>query len=252
MSVSFTYPYPRPALTCDSVVFTMRGDDLAVLLIRRKNEPFRDRWALPGGYLNENESLERAAVRELAEETGITSAKLEQIGAFGDPGRDPRGHTVTVGWMTFLVSEPKVTAGDDAAAAEWHALRTLALEGGTSSLRVAPASTKKSKAPSAKKRTSSRVGGSRVRLAFDHAKIVAHAYRRLCQHLDDPVRDRAFDLLPVRFTLAEVQHFYEVVLGRSLPQRSFKKSLLERGLVVPSTSKPTRKPSDQLYRWSRR
>jgi 8-oxo-dGTP diphosphatase len=250
LRVPFTYPYPRPAVTCDAVVFTMRGDDLAVLLIRRKEEPFRGLWALPGGYVNENESLDRAAARELAEETGISSAKLEQIGAFGDPGRDPRGHTVTIAWLTFLVSEPKVTAGDDAAAAEWHAFRTLALDGGPTP-RSAPVTKARAKARTAPRRTS-RSGSAQVRLAFDHAKILARAYRRLCQHLDDPVRDRAFDLLPSRFTLAEVQHFYEVVLGRSLPQRSFKKNLLDQGLVVPATSKPTRKPADQLYRWNRR
>ena len=111
----FTYPYPRPAVSCDVVVFTMRADDLAVLLVQRRDEPFKGQWALPGGFVNENESLERAAARELSEETGLTGARLEQLGAFGDPGRDPRGHTVTVAYVTFLVAEAKITAGDDAA-----------------------------------------------------------------------------------------------------------------------------------------
>ncbi|MBX3231228.1 MAG: NUDIX hydrolase [Labilithrix sp.] len=223
----FSYPYPRPAVTCDTVVFTMRGDDLAVLLIQRGDEPFKGHWALPGGFVNENEALDRAAARELAEETGLTGARLEQIGAFGDPGRDPRGHTVTIAWATFLVAEAKVTPADDAALAEFVPLRTIVIEGAATRRRP-------------------------IRLAFDHAKILAKAYRRLCRHLDDPVRDRSFDLFPSRFTIAELQHLYERILGKTAPLRAFKKQLLDRGLVIPATTKPTKKPAEQLYRWNRR
>ena len=118
----FTYPYPRPSVTADVVAFTMRADDLAVLLITRKDEPFKGCWALPGGFVNENESLDRAAARELHEETGLTvhPSKLEQLGAFGDPGRDPRGHTVTVAFVTFRATETSINPGDDAIEAEWH------------------------------------------------------------------------------------------------------------------------------------
>jgi 8-oxo-dGTP diphosphatase len=210
------------------VIFTLRGEDLAVLLIQRGADPFKGSWALPGGFVNENESLDRAAARELQEETGLSNSRLVQIGAFGDPGRDPRGHTVTIAWATYLVAEPKVTAADDAAAAEWHSLKDLALPGVTS----------KKKKP--------------VKLAFDHAKILAQGFDRLCRHLDDPVRDRSFDLLPSRFTLAELQHIYAAILGKSESPRAFKKRLIDRGLVVPAASKPTRKPAEQLYRWNRR
>lgn len=258
--VPYSYAFPRPAVTCDAVVFTMRADDLAVLLVQRKDEPFRGRWALPGGYVNDNESLERAVGRELAEETGITGAKLEQLGAFGDPGRDPRGHTITVAYMTFLVAEAKITAGDDAAAVEWVSFRRLALEPGPAGPRaparppgrapapaVVRARTKRSAAP---RRAPARASGS-IHLAFDHATILARAYERLCQHLDNPMRERAFNLLPTRFTLADVQHFYEVVLGRALPQRTFRKRLLDQALVVPAAAAPTKKPAEQLYRWNR-
>ena len=245
-NVPFSYAYPRPAVTCDVVVFTMRSDDLAVLLIQRKDEPFKGRWALPGGFVNENESLERAAARELSEETGLSGARLEQIGAFGDPGRDPRGHTVTIAWMTFFVAEPAVTAGDDAAAAEWHSFRSLVLDDGASSVTSAV----KRRAPTPAPKRSAR--GSGVRLAFDHARIVTRAYATLCRHLDDPLRDRRFDMLPSRFTLAELRRFYEVVLGRSLTQRSFNKRLLTQELVVPAASRPTKKAAEQLYRWNRR
>ena len=247
-AVAFSYPYPRPAVTCDAVVFAMRADDLAVLLIQRKEEPFKGRWALPGGYVNENESLERAAARELSEETGITGAKLEQLAAFGDPGRDPRGHTITVAYVTFLVAEAKITAGDDAAAAEWISFRRLALDESAATGATA------SRAPARRsaRRTPARSGGARrIQLAFDHAKIISQAYKRICQYLDDPLRPRGFELLPSRFTLADLQHFYEVVLGRSLPQRSFRKRLLDHHLVVAAGSKPARKPAEQLYRWNR-
>ncbi|MBX3202060.1 MAG: NUDIX hydrolase [Labilithrix sp.] len=255
----YSYAFPRPAVTCDAVVFTMRADDLAVLLVQRKDEPFRGRWALPGGYVNDNEPLERAVLRELAEETGITGAKLEQLGAFGDPGRDPRGHTITVAYMTFLVAEAKITAGDDAAAVEWVSFRRLALEPGPASAgsrpparrAIAPAVVNaKAKRGAAPRRAPARASGP-IYLAFDHATIVARAYQRLCQHLDDPVRERAFNLLPTRFTLADVQHFYEVVLGRALPQRTFRKRLLDQALVVPAAAAPTKKPAEQLYRWNR-
>lgn len=221
----------------------MRPDDLAVLLIQRKSDPFKGRWALPGGFVDENESLERAAKRELAEETGLSGAKIEQVATFGDPGRDPRGHTITVAWLTFFVAEPKIKAGDDAAAAAWLPLRSLALgpEGGGRG------------APTAKKRAAS--GGKAkpgVQLAFDHAKIISAAYRRLCVILEDPVRERRFDFLPSRFTLAELQRFYEVVSGRSFPPRTFKKNIVERGLVVAAGTTPAAKAAMQLYRWNKR
>ncbi|HVH45900.1 MAG TPA: NUDIX domain-containing protein [Labilithrix sp.] len=244
----FTYPYPRPAVSCDVVVFTMRADDLAVLLIQRKGEPFKGQWALPGGFVNENESLDRAAARELSEETGLTGARLEQLAAFGDPGRDPRGHTVTIAYVTFLVAEAKITPGDDAAAAEWHAFRKLSL-----GVRPISGTARRSARRVGRARKTSRSGATDiVPVAFDHGKIIARAHRRLLQCLDDPLRDRAFDLLPSRFTLAELHRFYEVVSGRTLPQRMFRKRLLDYELVLPATSKPTAKPADQLYRWNRR
>jgi 8-oxo-dGTP diphosphatase len=249
--VPFTYPYPRPAVTCDAVVFTMRADDLAVLLIRRKDEPFKGRWALPGGFVNENESLDRAAARELAEETGITGARLEQLGAFGDPGRDPRGHTVTIAYLTFLVAEAAIVAGDDAASAEWHSFRRLALDEEVAPHPVPARRAAGRRIGTARRSAAREKDTGPVRLAFDHAKIVSRAYRRLCQHLDDPLRDRTFELLPSRFTLAELQRFYEVVLARSLAPRTFRKRLLDHNLVVPASSKPTKRPAEQLYRWNR-
>lgn len=243
--VSFDYSFPRPSVTCDVVVFTIRYDDLAVLLIRRKKDPFRGSWALPGGFVNENEALDRAAARELYEETGVSGVKLDQISAFGDPGRDPRGHTVTVAWMTYLVAEVGIVAGDDAERAEWYPLRSLGIEQ-IPQLAAKPAS--------ASGRGSGRATGNkgRVRLAFDHERIIVAAYRRLCQNLDPLLRDVAFDLMPPRFTLAEFRQTFEIVFGRPLTAPSVRRNLVDRGLVVPATHKPAARPSRQLYRWHRR
>jgi 8-oxo-dGTP diphosphatase len=241
-------------VTADVVAFTLRADDLAVLLVRRKDEPFKGSWALPGGFVNENESLDRAAARELLEETGlgVSVSKLEQLGAFGDPGRDPRGHTITVAFVTYRATETSINAGDDAIEAKWIPLRALDL-GEVSTARSIPPPPPRGTLASkkAKKRTTPQRAPARVSLAFDHAKIVSRAYRRLCRHLDDPTSDSAFDLFPPRFTLAELRRIYEVVIGKKLGPRVIRQHLVDRSIVVPATAEPTARASTQLYRWNR-
>jgi len=246
--VPFTYAYPRPSVTADVVAFTMRGDDLAVLLIKRKSDPFKGSWALPGGFVDENESLERAAARELHEETGLSGLKLEQLGAFGDPGRDPRGHTVTVAFVAFRVAEPSITPGDDAVDAQWQSLRSLDLGPLSVSRSLPPPPAKGAKKKASSKRSARPQAA--LTLAFDHARIIRRAYRRLCRYLDDPVRDGAFDIVPPRFTLAELKRIYEVVLGRPLTPRMIRTHLVDRGLVVAASTRPTAKAAAQLYRWN--
>ena len=104
----YTYDYPRPALTVDIVTFTLRNDCLQVLLVRRGNEPFKGMWALPGGFVHMEESLEEAAARELKEETGVQDAYLEQLYTYGDPQRDPRGRVVTVAYFALIPSDATV------------------------------------------------------------------------------------------------------------------------------------------------
>lgn len=116
----YCYDHPRPALTVDIALFHRSGRRVEVLLIKRAREPFKGLWALPGGFVDKDESLEAAAARELLEETGLSGIHLEQIGAFGDPGRDPRGHTVSVVFAAVVDQRIQARAADDAADAAWR------------------------------------------------------------------------------------------------------------------------------------
>ncbi|HEX8087366.1 MAG TPA: NUDIX hydrolase [Blastocatellia bacterium] len=118
----YCYEHPRPAMTVDIVLFCREAERIKVLLIKRGRDPFKGRWAFPGGFVDENESLEDAAARELHEETGLENVPLRQVGAFGDPGRDPRGHTVSVVFAALLETRAEAKAGDDAEDAAWHAV----------------------------------------------------------------------------------------------------------------------------------
>ena len=139
--IMFTYKYPRPAVTADCVVFAQVKDQVKVLLIERGDEPCKGMWAIPGGFMNMNETAEEAAVRELKEETGIELTKVEQIGAFSKVDRDPRGRVITVAFYAVIGKAVKAVGQDDARRAKWFPLTKL------------PA------------------------LAFDHAEILAAAKR---------------------------------------------------------------------------
>lgn len=247
----FRYPFPRPAVTCDVVAFTMQSDDLAVLLVRRKKAPFRGAWALPGGFVDENEPLERAASRELVEETGVTGARLEQLGAFGDPGRDPCGHTITVAWMTFLLVEVSLQPGDDATEARFVPLRSLDLSNVPPLRAKAPRASVTRSLRSSTRRPSRAGDASILPLAFDHGVLVQRAYERLRRHLDHPLEDPSFAFLPPRFTLLELKRTYEVCLDRAFTMSTIRKNLVDRGLVVPAAPRQATKPAMQLYRWNR-
>jgi 8-oxo-dGTP diphosphatase len=121
--MAHTYEYARPSVTVDVVIVT-RDPDPRVLLIRRKKDPFAGTWALPGGFVDPGETLAAAAARELREETGVVGMNLEQLAAFGDPGRDPRGWTVSVAFLARVDAGTKATAADDAAEAGWYPLDT--------------------------------------------------------------------------------------------------------------------------------
>ncbi|MFY9227676.1 MAG: NUDIX hydrolase [Blastocatellia bacterium] len=121
-----TTNYPKPSVTVDTIIFALHQQDIKILLIKRKYPPFANKWAIPGGFVDVNEALPLAAARELEEETGLKNMELKQFYSFGDPGRDPRGHTVTIAYHTFLASIPAEVAGaDDADEAEWFSIKSL-------------------------------------------------------------------------------------------------------------------------------
>lgn len=226
--------FPRPSVTVDLVIFTILDRDLKVLLIRRRLHPFKGALALPGGFLrvgdgvgpgaDQGEDLEAAAHRELAEETGLPpgSVYLEQLGAFGAPGRDPRMRVITVAWFALVRPDlaPLVKAGSDAADAGWFSLTELAGE----------------------------------RLAFDHRQILDAAVARL--ERDVQHTDVAYELVPRRFTITELRSVYEVIQGRRLDPGNFRRSfqrLLDDGLVVetPGERYTGRRPA-KVYRFKGR
>lgn len=122
--MSYTYKYPRPAVTTDCVVFT-KEEEPKVLLIQRGNEPYKGCWAFPGGFMNMEETAEECAVRELKEETGLTVNQIQQIGAYSKVDRDPRGRTVSIAYLAIVDAPTAVSGMDDAAKAAWFPLASL-------------------------------------------------------------------------------------------------------------------------------
>ena len=193
------YKYPQAAITADCVIFSYDGKDLLVLLVKRGLEPFKDSWALPGGFIRPNETVEEGAKRELFEETSLRAEYMEQIRVFSDPDRDPRQRVVTVPFFA-LVKHSEGVGGDDAAEARWFPV---------------------DKVPD---------------LAFDHAQILAVARESLKHSLYfNPV---SFDLLPEQFTMPQLQRLYELILGRKFDRRNFARKmkaldiLNEQGVVT--------------------
>jgi len=215
--VSFTYDHPRPALTVDCVVFGLDDEDLKVLLIQRDLDPFKGRWALPGGFVQEDEGLEEAARRELQEETGLDRVFLEQLYTFGDVGRDPRGRVVSVAYYALVkLGDHRVRAATDAREASWFAVWDT---------------------PS---------------LAFDHDRILQTALGRLKGKVR--YQPLGFELLPPKFTLSQLQRVYEKILERPLDKRNFRKKLLAMELLVEleEVEQDVAHRAARLYRFDRR
>jgi 8-oxo-dGTP diphosphatase len=207
--------FPRPSVTVDVAAFTILDAELRVLLIRRGEHPFKGAWALPGGFVrvgdahkDQGEDLDAAAERELEEETGLTVADvyLEQLGAFGRAGRDPRMRIITVAYYALIRPDlvPRVRAGGDAAAADWVAVAALR-----------PA-----------------------RLAFDHHEILQLAVARIAERIDSS--SIAASLVPKTFTIPELRHVHSILTGKPQDPGNFRRKferLLEEGVVEQAEGK---------------
>jgi 8-oxo-dGTP diphosphatase len=192
----YTYEYPRAALTVDCVVFGFDEGELKVLLIQRGLAKFKGKWALPGGFVRVDETLDDAARRELMEETGLTKIFLEQLYTFGAVDRDPRERVVSVAYYALVKLAAHPAAGaSDASDAAWFPV------------------------------------AEPPELAFDHAAILKTALMRLRGKVRyEPI---GFELLPQKFTLSQLQHLYEAVLQTELDKRNFRKKILAMELLVP-------------------
>ncbi len=192
----YQYKYPHPAVTVDCVVFGLDNNELKVLLIKRLLEPFKDSWAIPGGFVGIDEDIPDAAKRELREETGVENIYLEEFGSYGKPGRDPRERVITIAYFAIVnLFDHDVKADTDASEAAWFPVSQL------------------------------------PRTAFDHGQILTDALSKLQQKVKRwPL---VFEFLPEEFTLRQVQHLYELILGTALDRRNFQKKLHKTGMLIP-------------------
>jgi 8-oxo-dGTP diphosphatase len=226
--------YPRPSLAVDVALVSAAGGALRTMVVRRTAHPEKGKWALPGGFVGIDESLDAAAARALAAKTGLEGVFLEQLYTFGDPGRDPRTRVVTVAYYA-LVDFARFTAAAPAHVDVALARIAVPWEGETGGPVELAAD-----------------GGPALPLAFDHAEILGTAVKRLRGKLDyTPI---GFQLLPPAFTLLELQRVHETVLGRPLNKDSFRRRMLSSGQLEAtgeSQKEVDHRPAE-LYRFARR
>lgn len=206
----FCYKYPHPSVTTDCVIFGFDGTKLKVLLIERGLEPFKGKWAFPGGFLKMDESAEEGALRELQEETGLTGAYIRQFHTFSAPDRDPRERVITIAYYA-LVRLQEVKGGDDAAKAQWFSLDEVPT------------------------------------LAFDHDQILRKAERELRKQIHfEPI---GFELLPEKFTMKALQQLYEAILNVKFDRRNFYNKMQHLGILnqLDETMKQPAKKDAYLY-----
>lgn len=210
----YQYKYPHPSVTTDCVIFGFDGMKLQVLLIERGVEPYKGRWAFPGGFLKMDESAEEGALRELKEETGLEPETIEQFHTFSEPHRDPRERVITIAFYA-LCKIADVKGGDDAARAKWFCFDEI------------------------------------PQLAFDHDCILRYAIKELRERIHfQPI---GFDLLPEKFTMKELQSLYEAILDVKFDRGNFAKKMLHFDMLtkLDETIWPTPKRQANLYSFNK-
>lgn len=210
----YSYKYPHPSVTTDCVIFGFDGGKLEVLLVERGLEPYKGRWAFPGGFVKMDESCEEGALRELEEETALKGTYVQQFHTYSDPNRDPRERVITVAFFA-LVRIQEVEAGDDANKAQWFAIDEV------------------------------------PQLAFDHDVILRDALKRLRERIHfQPI---GFELLPEKFTMRQLQNLYEAILDVHFDRGNFSKKMLHFNILTPldETVRPTPKREARLYRFNK-
>ncbi len=200
----------------DAVVFTCHENAVKVLLIRRKKEPFVGKYALPGGFVEEYETTDQAALRELQEETGVKNIFLKQLKTYSDPKRDPRGRVISISYVALISPDQDLFAASDALSAEWISIAHLPL------------------------------------LAFDHKQILEDALINL--RMEIQTTNIASQILPKKFTLSELQRLYEIILEKSLDKRNFRKRIFQLNILKDCTEtkmEGAHRPA-QLYQFAAR
>jgi 8-oxo-dGTP diphosphatase len=178
----------RPVLTTNIVIFTLRDEQLKVLLIRRRNPPFQGCWSLPGGVIGTDEDVEANAMRKLEDSTGLSGIYLEQLYTFSAPERDPRERVISVAYYALVASKRlQLRTDEDSEGVGWYSLNEL------------------------------------PELAFDHAQMVDTAHQRLAAKLD--YSTIAFQFMPELFTLSDLQNVFQIILNRDLDKRNFRKRM---------------------------
>jgi 8-oxo-dGTP diphosphatase len=212
----------HPRVAADVAVFAFLDGAMNVLLVRRRYEPYESYWALPGGLLEPDETLEEAAERELREETGVTDTYMEQLATFSAVDRDPRGRVISCCYLALVDGgRVRLRPGSDAREAAWRPLEPLLRETAEGTV-----------------------------LAFDHDRILAYARQRLAYKLE--YQNVAWSLLPDTFTLSELRRVYEAGIGRAFEPNNFRRIALGWGVLAESGERPTGGRPAALYRFADR
>ncbi|MFZ5644223.1 MAG: NUDIX hydrolase [Bacillota bacterium] len=270
--------FHRHSLTVDMIIFTVEDGEkesyrklpekvLKVLLIKRGDHPYIGQWALPGGFVRANESVDNAAMRELKEETNIDNIYMEQLYTWGDVNRDPRTRVISCSYMSLVDSKSlEIKAGDDAEDAKWFTVqsrlsqdqKTITQNGYINQQLINLHLSEGDNKISAVLKVEKTVEGKVTRIdremvesngiAFDHAKIIQYGIERLRNKIE--YTDIAFNLMPEKFTLTELQQVYEVILDRELLKANFRRKIADMVLETDEYVRDAGHRPSKLYRFN--